>query len=192
MPAFRRGSRGGARLAASGRGANANGRTGSRVPNMNSHGNKSTFHSTRVEEIVEENTGDQSSEASDEDAGGNDTLLEVSSDDGESADLSAVKPYNVLLESLKANVQRGEPARKRQKMLDESTTEQPMEMVRNELNEESLHTTEDIDLVLEAEDEHHLSAEDTPDSEGEITEQDRTTVCIIVCSQLTWLSTRSI
>ena len=188
MPAFRRGSRGGGRLAARGRGSKPKGRGGTSIPNTNSRGHKSTFHSTRVEGILEENPGDHSSEGSGEDADRNDTSLEVSSEDGESASLSAVKPYNVLLESLKANVQHGEPARKRQKVLYDGTTEQPKEGVSNEANEGSLHPPEDV----EAEDEHDLSAEDAPDSEAEINVHHCTTLCITVYSKLTWLSTRSI
>ena len=192
MPAFRRGSRGGGRLAARARGSDPKGRGGTRILNTNSRGPKSTFHSTRVEEILEEKPGDHSSEGSGEDADGTDTSLEVSSEDGESASLSAVKPYNVLLESLKANVQHGEPARKRQKVLHDGTTEQPKEEVSNEANEGSLHSPEDADLMVEAEDEHDLSAEDAPDSEAGINDQHCTTVCITVYSKLTWLSTRSI
>ena len=184
MPPFKRATRGGGKFASRGRGHVSRGRGGSRGLHTNSRGHKSAFLSTRVEATVEE-TGDRSSEGSAEDVGGNDTELEVSSDDEASASTSVISPYNVLLESLKANVLREQPVSKRQKVFHDSTNKKSKGTVQVRTNGGSLQLLEDSDLVADVEEDNHLSSEEAPDSEDEADDQDRKTIRVAVYSELT-------
>ena len=79
-------------------------------------GNKPTFQPTRVEEHVEDGSdGSGKSEEEDQEEPVDEASEDISSDDEDRTN-SVVKPYNALLQSLNANVQRGQPQRKRQKV----------------------------------------------------------------------------
>ena len=81
-------------------------------------GNKSTFNPTRVEEHVEDSSDRSEESEKTEQEEAVDVISDEVSSDEEDRIKSAVKPYNALLQSLNANIQRGQPQRKKQKVND--------------------------------------------------------------------------
>lgn len=119
-------------------------------------GNRSTFYSTRVEEqpgrISEE--GDEESSQNDRES------VEESSEslgDSDDEDLSknTVVPYNALLQSLNANVEQGEPKRKKRKTDNDVVQEEPgrEDDVEMEQQEDEDPDLDDVESVAEDADE---------------------------------------
>ena len=143
-----RGSRGGSlvssRGARGGRGSvRARGKGSFRAKN----GNRSTFHSTRVEEQVNENN-----EVSDEDKASiqNDressNASHFSSDEDSENEQPPASSYSTLLQSLNANVQRGPPQRKKRRIESEIRREpQILEDPRKDPEEQDGFEATDVD-----------------------------------------------
>ena len=120
-------------------------------------GHKSTFHSTRVEEPNLD--GDEESQISSEDL--DDVVrndLSGASSEEDNIDVSTVKPYNALLQSLNANVQRGQPSRKKRKLTSSEATEAPHADISSHANIQDREDLQDVDLVEEPEDAGQLSS----------------------------------
>lgn len=123
MSSFARGrpSRGGARGRGAIRGAiGGRGRGRGQGSSAPRNGAKSTFYSTRVEEEPGSDDDEQVAEQISERKDGEGVSEELSSASDDEGDvLPAVQPYNSLLHSLNANIQRRPPQRKKRRIVHE-------------------------------------------------------------------------
>lgn len=138
-------------------------------------GNKPTFESTRVEEHVEHGShGSEKSEEDDQDEPVHKTSEDISSDD-EDRTTSFAKPYNILLQSLNTNVQRGQPQRKKRK-IDGNANEYMASVVTDDsVTEPQAHG--DLDEVEEPEEGSDLGSEGPLVAEDVEDDDDGTCAC---------------
>ena len=123
--------------------------------NVRAHGNrKATFISSRVEEPVEHEP-DMNDESQGLKVGENESAAEdlSSESDQDIAASTNVKPYNMLLQSLNANIQRGQPERKKRKIENTGALE----------NNEDLD--QNLDLVEEPEEAEFADLSDAEDDD---------------------------
>ena len=147
--------RGGLHIRGTGRGR---GRGRGRGSNSAGHFPKqSTFNSTRVEEPTESQSNDDKS-SSEVGEGDIDEVSDGSSQEEDPIEPN-IKPYNVLLQSLKANVLRAQPARKKRRIEDKHSFDRstPIDLLENP-NIDS-KPEGDIDHVDELEDENTVPGE---------------------------------
>lgn len=127
-------------------------------------GNKPTFQSTRVEEHVEDDAvRSEESEDLDQEEPVDEASEDISSGDEDSKN-SMVKPYNALLKSLNANVQRGQPQRKRRRV--DGNADKHMATADKNGSEGEQLPQGDVDEVKEPEEGGILGAEGTDATEG--------------------------
>ncbi|KAA6407854.1 MAG: U3 small nucleolar RNA-associated 25 [Lasallia pustulata] len=127
-------------------------------------GNKPAFQSTRIEEhIKDDSDGSRESEEADQEEAVDEAPEDVSSDD-ENHSKSAVKPYNALLQSLNANVQRGQPQRKKLRV-DSNTNGKLATVVSNGSRTEHV-APGDLDEVQEPEEGGNFGLEGIDAAEG--------------------------
>ncbi len=112
--------------------------------------NKNTFYPTRVEEEPNIDPGDDEEDSNFRDGDIACEASESSSDSDEDVEINAVQPYNALLQSLHANSERDEPARKKRKL---GKHEAPN-------NKETVTIEVDLDHVEEPEDAEDLGTDD--------------------------------
>ncbi|MCJ1379079.1 rRNA-binding ribosome biosynthesis protein utp25 [Xylographa soralifera] len=121
MAPFRRGTKGRGGSTLRGRGdtvIRGRGRGRGRGNRAAANGQKSTFYSTRVEEVredISENDQAATEESIDEEV----SLSDSSENDEDLAAVSIVKPYNTLLRSLNQNARHEQPPLKKRKLAEE-------------------------------------------------------------------------
>ena len=165
------------------RGATTRGRGGSRGRGRGRGGfparggNRSAFQPTRIEEhIKDDSDGPGETKEADQEEAVDEVSEDVSSDD-EDHSKSAVKPYNALLQSLNANVQRGQLQRKKRRV-DSDTNGNLATVVSNGSKTEHV-APGDVDEVQEPEEGGNLGLEGIDAGEGVDDDESKVPMCSV-------------